>query len=162
MLNKLLTLALAAISTEAAKIHAHQGRGVRAQTDAHQSTGVRGSSCAADSDCGTALRCDIVWIGEEGTCVDDDLSFLESWFAQVDQDIAGGEGTGAPQEELQELSLELPLFDNELAQILAYSESGLDIPDGSSCEGKKDWSVCGYFMSCQNGRCCDDGGFYCM
>ena len=127
MLNKLLTLALAAISTEAAKIHAHQGRGVRAQTDAHQSTGVRGSSCTADSDCGTALRSDINWIGEAGECVDDDLSFLGGWFAQVDQDIAGGEGTGAPQEELQELSLELPLFDNELAQILAYSESGLDL-----------------------------------
>ena len=118
MLNKLLTLALVAISTEATKIHAHQGRGVRAQTDAHQSTGVRGSSCTTDNDCGTALRCDIAWIGEEGVCVDNDLSFLESWFAQVDQDIAGGEGTGAPQEELQELSVEL-VADDGLAQILA-------------------------------------------
>ena len=149
MLNKLLTLALVAISTEATKIHAHQGRGVRAQTDAdqgrgvraqtnahqgrgvraqtdaHQSTGVRGSSCTVDSDCGTALRCDINWIGEEGECVDDDLSFLASWFAQVDQPIAGGEGTGAPQEELPELSVEL-VDDVGLAQILAYSASGLD------------------------------------
>ena len=47
--------------------------------------------------------------------------------AQVDQPIAGGEGTGAPQEELPELSVEL-VADDALAQILAYSESGLDLP----------------------------------
>ena len=38
-------------------------------------------------------------------------------FAQEDYSIAGGDGTGTPQEELTELSIELPLFDNELAQV---------------------------------------------
>ena len=37
--------------------------------------------------------------------------------AQEDYPIAGGDGTGTPQEELTELSIELPLFDNELAQV---------------------------------------------
>ena len=39
--------------------------------------------------------------------------------AQVNHPIAGGDGTGTPQEELTEMSVELPtlpLFDNELAQ----------------------------------------------
>ena len=69
MLNKLLTLALAAISTEAMK--------------------------------------------------------LNDFFAQVDHPIAGGEGTGTPQEELQELSVEL-VADDELAQIEAYSQFGME------------------------------------
>ena len=52
MLNKILTLALAAISTEAAKLHAHE------------STGARDSTCTDNSDCGHAMKCDA------GVCVE--------------------------------------------------------------------------------------------
>ena len=63
---------------------------------------------------------------QNGRCCDD-WGYGCMSLAQVDQPIAGGEGTGAPQEELPELSVEL-VADDALAQILAYSESGLDIP----------------------------------
>ena len=108
MLNKLLTLALATISTEALKLHAHE------------STGVRGSTCTEDNDCGYTLFCDA------GVCADDDYSDAFGGLfnlAQVNHSIAGGEGTGTPQEALQELSVEL-VADDELAQIEAYSHWG--------------------------------------
>ena len=219
MLNKLLTLALATISTEAIKLNAHE------------STGVRGSTCTEDSDCGYTLFCDA------GTCADDDYSgIFGGWFslAQVDHSIAGGEGTGTPQEALPELSVELVaddelaqieadsgwvyktegesctkpnerctlytscvdgrcchdwlgcmslaqvdhpiaggegtgtpqealpelsvelVADDELAQIKAYSESGLDLLEGEYCSNKKEGATCGYYMSCQSGKCCHD------
>ena len=254
MLNKILTLALAAISTEALKLNAHE------------MTGVRGSTCTEDSDCGYTLFCDAgvcadddysdgfgglfgslaqvdhSIAGGEGTgtpqealpelsvelVADDELAQIEAdsgwvyktegesctkpnerctlytscvdgrcchdWLgcmslAQVEHPIAGGEGTGTPQEALPELSVELPLFDNELAQvdhpiaggegtgtpqealpelsvelvaddelaqIKAYSESGLDLLEDEYCSNKKEGATCGYYMSCQSGKCCHD------
>ena len=141
MLNKLLTLALAAISTEAAKLHAHEN------------TGVRDSTCTGNSHCGIAMKCDA------GVCVDWDdedwYNYLFGSLAQVDHPIAGGEGTGTPQEALPELSVEL-VADDELAQIKAYSESGLDLLEGEFCSNKKEGATCGYYMSCQSGKCCHD------
>ena len=92
MLNQVLTLALAAISTEAIKLHS--------QVD-HPTAGGEGT--------GTPL--------EELTELSIELPLFDNELAQVDHPIAGGDGTGTPQEELTELSIELPLFDNELAQV---------------------------------------------
>ena len=141
MLNKLLTLALAAISTEAAKLHAHE------------STGVRGSTCTDNSDCGDYLFC----LEAQGICVEDEYAnwFNNLWrgLAQVDHPIAGGEGTGTPQEALPELSVEL-VADNGLAQIEAVYKN-----EGESCT--KPNERCTLYTSCVNGVCCDDW-FGCM
>ena len=48
-------------------------------------------------------------------------------FAQEDYSIAGGDGTGTPQEELTELTVELTDFDNGLAQKEDYPIAGGDL-----------------------------------
>ena len=46
---------------------------------------------------------------------------------QEDYPIAGGDGTGTPQEELTELTVELTDFDNGLAQKEDYPIAGGDL-----------------------------------
>ena len=112
MLYKLLTLILAAISTEAIKIDAK----LEASYVNEELMNAIGKTCSSEHDCPDPFSC------YKGKCDDSycmwvDCSLTYGYrYAQVDHPIAGGEGTGTPQEELTELSIELPLFDNELAQ----------------------------------------------
>ena len=71
-------------------------------------------------------------------------------FAQEDHPIAGGEGTGTPQEEL---TFEFPLFDNGLAQAegrphpcavtagcgLYYAQTELDVDEWQAPHDEYDW-----------------------
>ena len=102
------------------------------------------------------MKCDA------GVCVDwdddDFYDFLWGSLAQVDHPIAGGEGTGTPQEALPELSVEL-VTDGGLAQI--EFDSPWNTPDdrvykneGESCT--KPNERCTLYTSCVNGVCCDD------
>ena len=81
-----------------------------------------GESCTKPNE-----RCTLYTSCVNGVCCDDWLGCMG--LAQVDQPIAGGEGTGTPQEALTELSVEFPLFDNELAQVEADAQHGFTHED---------------------------------